>query len=155
LEPTQSKSAFQLPPPHVAHEAIPGQPNKVLRKSQEWRWLDPSWRLKLGSGSDVDGWEFANNHWQKWSGKNRRGAYTRRRAWERTAKLIDQREVVLLEDIQDELQSVQQDHEAEAEVEAEVGEEEEEEGEEEEGEDSDEEESDEEEEDHEDEEEHH
>ncbi|KAG0335803.1 peroxisome- protein, partial [Podila horticola] len=34
LEPTQSKSAFQLPPPHIAHEAIPGQPNKVLRKSQ-------------------------------------------------------------------------------------------------------------------------
>ncbi|KAF9329741.1 peroxisome- protein [Podila minutissima] len=102
LEPTQSKSAFQLPPPHIAHEAIPGQPNKVLRKSQEWRWLDPLWRLKLGSDSDVDGWEYANNHWQKWSGKNRRGAYTRRRAWERTAKLIDQREIVLLEDIEDE-----------------------------------------------------
>ncbi|KAG0057803.1 hypothetical protein BGZ90_005284 [Linnemannia elongata] len=146
LEPTQSKSAFQLPPPHVAHEAIPGQPNKVLRKSQEWRWLDPSWRLKLGSGSDVDGWEFANNHWQKWSGKNRRGAYTRRRAWERTAKLIDQREVVLLEDVQDELKSVQHDHEEEAEVEEEE-EEEEEEGEEE-GEDEEEEEEEEEEEKH-------
>lgn len=124
LEPTQSKSAFQLPPPHVAHEAIPGQPNKVLRKSQEWRWLDPSWRLKLGSGSDVDGWEFANNHWQKWSGKNRRGAYTRRRAWERTAKLIDQREVVMLEDIQDELTTVLQAHEEE-EAEEEAAEEEE------------------------------
>ncbi|KAF9154442.1 peroxisome- protein [Linnemannia schmuckeri] len=143
LEPTQSKSAFQLPPPHVAHEAIPGQPNKVLRKSQEWRWLDPSWRLKLGSGSDVDGWEFANNHWQKWSGKNRRGAYTRRRAWERTAKLIDQREVVLLEDVQDELKAVQHDHEEEVEVEEE--EEEAEEGEDEEGEDEEEEEEEEEE----------
>ncbi|KAF9929567.1 peroxisome- protein [Linnemannia zychae] len=130
LEPTQSKSAFQLPPPHVAHEAIPGQPNKVLRKSQEWRWLDPNWRLKLGSSSDVDGWEYANNHWQKWSGKNRRGAYTRRRAWERTAKLIDQREVVLLEDIQDELKVVQQSHEGEQE-ESEEQEDEEEEGEEE------------------------
>ncbi|KAF8931800.1 integral peroxisomal membrane peroxin-domain-containing protein [Dissophora ornata] len=101
LEPTQSKSSFQLPPPHVAHEAIPGQPNKVLRKSQEWRWLDPHWRLKLGANSDVDGWEYANNLWQKWSGKNRRGAYTRKRAWERTAKLIDQREIVLMEDIED------------------------------------------------------
>ncbi|KAF9407531.1 peroxisome- protein [Podila epigama] len=101
LEPTQSKSAFQLPPPHIAHEPIPGQSNKVLRKSQEWRWLDPHWRLKLSSDSDVDGWEYANNHWQKWSGKNRRGAYTRRRAWERTAKLIDTREIILLEDIEE------------------------------------------------------
>lgn len=111
LEPTQSKSAFQLPPPHIAHEAIPGSSNKVLRKSQEWRWLDPQWRLKLGLDSDTDGWEYANNHWQKWSGKNRRGAYTRRRAWERTAKLIDQREIVFLEDIQDEMKSVQEDNE--------------------------------------------
>ncbi|KAG0345891.1 peroxisome- protein [Podila humilis] len=121
LEPTQSKSAFQLPPPHIAHEAIPGQQNKVLRKSQEWRWLDPHWRLKLASDSDVDGWEYANNHWQKWSGKNRRGAYTRRRAWERTAKLIDQREIVLLEDIQDEfLAAGGEASEAEAEAEAEA-----------------------------------
>ncbi|CAO3570998.1 unnamed protein product [Mortierella alpina] len=113
LEPTQSKSAFQLPPPHIAHEAIPGSSNKVLRKSQEWRWLDPHWRLKLGLDSDTDGWEYANNHWQKWSGKNRRGAYTRRRAWERTAKLIDQREIVFLEDIQDEIRSVQDNEEGE------------------------------------------
>jgi len=119
VEPTQSKSAFHLPPVHIAHEAIPGQPNKVLRKSQEWRWLDPHWRLKLGSDSDVDGWEYANNHWQKWSGKNRRGTYTRRRAWERTAKLIDQREVVLLKDIEGELgtQQLQSDEEEEVEVE--------------------------------------
>ncbi|KAF9111751.1 hypothetical protein BGX27_004476 [Mortierella sp. AM989] len=102
-EPTQSKSAFQLPPPHVAHEAIPGQPNKVLRKSQEWQWLDPHWRLKNGSDLETDGWEYANNHWQNWSSKARRGTYTRRRAWERTAKLIDQREVVSMEDIQHEL----------------------------------------------------
>ncbi|KAG0369014.1 peroxisome- protein [Gamsiella multidivaricata] len=115
LEPTQSKSSFQLPPPHVAHEAIPGQPNKVLRKSQEWRWLDPHWRLKLGADSDVDGWEYANNHWQKWSGKNRRGAYTRRRAWERTAKLVDQREIVLLDDIQGELVSEHEHEDEEAE----------------------------------------
>ncbi|KAF9192269.1 peroxisome- protein [Haplosporangium sp. Z 767] len=116
LEPTQSKSAFQLPPPHIAHEAIPGQSKKVLRKSQEWRWLDPHWRLKLGSSdTDLDGWEYANNHWQKWSGKKRRGAYTRRRAWERTAKLIDTREIVMLEDIQDELQAVQREHEYEEE----------------------------------------
>ncbi|KAG0094520.1 hypothetical protein BGZ93_007104 [Podila epicladia] len=127
LEPTQSKSAFQLPPPHIAHEAIPGQPNKVLRKSQEWRWLDPHWRLKLGLDSDVDGWEYANNHWQKWSGKNRRGAYTRRRAWERTAKLIDQREIVLLEDIEDEVGSSGEVEEDESGEEEEVEEEEEEE----------------------------
>ncbi|KAG0055251.1 peroxisome- protein [Gryganskiella cystojenkinii] len=130
LEPTQSKSAFHLPPVHIAHEAIPGQPSKVLRKSQEWRWLDPHWRLKLGSDSDVDGWEYANNHWQKWSGKNRRGAYTRRRAWERTAKLIDQREIVLLEDLQGELgapQTKADEEEEEIEVEEiEVEEEEEE-----------------------------
>ncbi|KAG0227625.1 peroxisome- protein [Actinomortierella wolfii] len=103
LEPTPSKSAFQLPPPHVVHEDIPGQPDKVLRKSQEWRWLDTHWHLKRHSDDDKDGWEYANNHWQKWSGKNRRGAYTRRRAWERTAQLVDTREVVLREDIADEL----------------------------------------------------
>ncbi|KAG0302147.1 peroxisome- protein [Dissophora globulifera] len=113
LEPTQSKSSFQLPPPHVAHEAIAGQPNKVLRKSQEWRWLDPHWRLKLASSSDVDGWEYANNHWQKWAGKNRRGAYTRRRAWERTAKLIDQREIVSLDEVQGGLETVASEDEDE------------------------------------------
>ncbi|KAI1297324.1 hypothetical protein EDD11_007212 [Mortierella claussenii] len=115
LEPTQSKSSFQLPPPYVAHEAIPGQPNKVLRKSQEWRWLDPHWRLKMGAESDMDGWEYANNHWQKWTGKNRRGAYTRRRAWERTAKLIDQREIVLLEDVEEEIAMSEDDQEEQTE----------------------------------------
>ncbi|KAF9349425.1 peroxisome- protein [Mortierella sp. NVP85] len=147
LEPTQSKSSFQLPPPHVAHEAIPNQPNRVLRKSQEWRWLDPHWRLKLGTDSDTDGWEYANNHWQKWSGKNRRGAYTRRRAWERTAKLIDQREIVSLEDIQDELESEHEEEEEVEEMAQEIEEEEEEEGEEEEEEEEGEEEEEEEEED--------
>ncbi|KAF9917968.1 peroxisome- protein [Lobosporangium transversale] len=124
LEPTQSKSSFQLPPPHIAHEAIPGQPNKVLRKSQEWRWLDPHWRLKLGTDCDADGWEYANNHWKNWTGKRSRGLYTRRRAWERTAKLIDQREIVSLEDVQDELSS-EQGGESENEEEEEEEEEEE------------------------------
>ncbi|KAF9205209.1 peroxisome- protein [Haplosporangium sp. Z 27] len=116
-EPTQSKSAFQLPPPHIAHEAIPGQPNKVLRKSQEWRWLDQHWRLKHGSDLEADGWEYANNHWQNWVNKPRRGTYTRRRAWERTAKLIDQREIVSREDIQHELPVEESEDEYEEEVE--------------------------------------
>ncbi|KAG0268761.1 peroxisome- protein [Actinomortierella ambigua] len=120
LEPTPSKSAFQLPPPHIVHEAVAGQPDKVLRKSQEWRWLDTHWHLKRHSDDDRDGWEYANNHWQKWSYKNRKGAYTRRRAWERTAQLIDTREVVVREDIADELG----DDDSQEEVEEEVVEEE-------------------------------
>lgn len=44
--------------------------------------------------TDADGWQYGDNHFEKLGPRGGLGRYTRRRAWVRTARLVEQTEVV-------------------------------------------------------------
>ncbi|KAG9307486.1 hypothetical protein G9A89_017316 [Geosiphon pyriformis] len=88
-EPTNNKNSFQLPPPSIQLTASPDEPNMLIRKTEEWRWVDSEWWVDLDGDVDKEGWEYADNRWKHFSGKGGFRRYTRRRKWVRAAQLVE------------------------------------------------------------------
>ncbi|CAG8607581.1 1854_t:CDS:2 [Paraglomus occultum] len=88
-EATNNKDSFQLPPPDTSITVPQDNPNVMVRKTTEWRWVDPDWWIDMDGNVDKDGWEYADNHWKNFTGKGGFRRYTRRRKWIRTARCIE------------------------------------------------------------------
>ncbi|CAG8586551.1 10604_t:CDS:2 [Paraglomus brasilianum] len=88
-EATNNKDSFQLPPPDTSITVAQDNPNVMIRKTTEWRWVDPDWWIDMDGSVDKDGWEYADNRWKNFTGKGGFRRYTRRRKWVRTARCIE------------------------------------------------------------------
>ncbi|KAI5474606.1 integral peroxisomal membrane peroxin [Pseudohyphozyma bogoriensis] len=56
LNPSSPPASFQLPPPSITYTPSPTRddPNSRIKRTTEWKWLDPEWKIANGRLGDAE-----------------------------------------------------------------------------------------------------